>query len=93
MNQKAQIARSRLELVSCYRSVFLKEGQLLQAARPIFRDLSAFCGTSKIGLPVDDHGRADPLALAMRQGRIDVINHINARLSEDVEELIRIIGE
>lgn len=83
-------AKARLDLLKAYRRVFLDEtGGVKPDARAVFRDLSAFCKLDATGLPDGPDGAAQALALALRTGRGDVFNHLNARLSEPLEPLMR----
>jgi hypothetical protein len=59
-----------------YRTCFLHEGQLTQDASLVLKDLAEFCYLGEPTITLDNSGRVDSHAAAVKEGRREAFLHL-----------------
>jgi hypothetical protein len=78
-----------LQLARAWRAIMLNDdGTLKPDAETIMRDLEKVCGWMVSAIPVDNHGRADPLRTAAALEKRGVYAHVKKRLFGPLDKLI-----
>jgi len=52
-----------------YRETFTHDGEITRAGTTVLADLAEFCAVGRTTTSLDEQGRVDPLAMAIREGR------------------------
>lgn len=78
---------ARLKLRSHYRGVFGPT----QSTQIVLADLARFCYATKSTFMINRAGHADPVAMAMAEGRREVFNRIRAMLNLSDQRLYEYI--
>ncbi len=62
--------------MTAYRRVFQREGKVSQDGETVLRDLAEFCNHTEPSITLDNGGRVDALAMAVREGRREAFLHV-----------------
>lgn len=65
-----------------YRACFLHEGELTADAAVVMQDMAEFCFFAEPSITLDNHGRVDSHAVAVKEGRREAFLHVAKMLDK-----------